>query len=134
VLVGHFLERYAAGKNLTIEPEAMAALLGYRWPGNVRELQHAVQRAIAFGGHTGTLRKEHFLRDFKDRPPEGTQTPGDDRRQLKEVVAATEKMHIQNVLGMTHGKIEEAANILGISRKNLWEKRKQYGLLDGEGE
>jgi DNA-binding NtrC family response regulator len=35
---------------------------------------------------------------------------------------------------MTRGKVDEAAGILGISRKNLWEKRKQYGLLDGETE
>ncbi|MNC99019.1 DNA-binding transcriptional regulator DhaR [compost metagenome] len=53
---------------------------------------------------------------------------------MRDVVAAAEKAHIQNVLNATHGKIEEAANILGISRKNLWEKRKQYGLLDGENE
>jgi len=136
VLVDHFLQRYAAGKALAVEPEAMAALVGYRWPGNVRELQHAVQRAIAFGAHTGVLKKEHFLRDFKDALPEGASsvTPGDDRRALKEVVSAAEKAHIQNVMRMTKGKIEEAANILGISRKNLWEKRKQYGLLDGDSE
>ncbi|MBX3475767.1 MAG: sigma-54-dependent Fis family transcriptional regulator [Planctomycetes bacterium] len=135
-LVDHFLSRYATGKLLAVEPEAMAALVSYRWPGNVRELQHAVQRAIAFGGHTGALKREHFLRDFKDALPEGTSgaTPGDDRRALKEVVAAAEKAHIQNVMRMTKGKIEEAANILGISRKNLWEKRKQYGLLDGDDE
>lgn len=136
VLVQHFLARYSGGKEVTVEPEAMAALAGYRWPGNVRELQHAVQRAIAFGGHQGPLRKEHFLRDFSNALPEGTPalSPGDDRRALKEVVATAEKAHIQNVLTMTKGKIEEAAQILGISRKNLWEKRKQYGLLDGDGE
>ncbi|MBE7490588.1 MAG: sigma-54-dependent Fis family transcriptional regulator [Planctomycetes bacterium] len=136
VLVEHFLQRYAPGRALTIAPEAMAALVAYRWPGNVRELQHAVQRAIAFGGAGGVLKKEHFLRDFKDALPEGaaTITPGDDRRPLKEVVAAAEKAHILNVMRMTRGKVDEAAGILGISRKNLWEKRKQYGLLDGETE
>ena len=134
VLVEHFLQRYAPAKALSIEPEAMAALAAYRWPGNVRELQHAVQRAIAFGGGAGTLRKDHFLRDFKDSLPEGAPTPGDDRRQLKDVVVAAEKAHIQNLLALTKGRIEEAANILGISRKNLWEKRKQYGLLDGDGD
>ncbi|MCC6465656.1 MAG: sigma-54-dependent Fis family transcriptional regulator [Planctomycetes bacterium] len=132
VLTEHFLQRYAAGRSLSIEPDAMAALVRYRWPGNVRELQHAVQRAIAFGGAAGVLKKEHFLRDYSAAIPEGAQgpTPGDDRRSLRDVVVAAEKAHILNVLKLTSGRIEEAANILGISRKNLWEKRKQYGIED----
>jgi DNA-binding NtrC family response regulator len=133
-LVEHFIKRYAGNRQLSVEPEAMAALVAYRWPGNVRELEHSVQRAIALGASTGMLRKEHFLRDFSQSLPEGSEarTPGDDRRTLREVVAAAEKAHIQNVLKMTDGKIEEAAQMLGISRKNLWEKRKMYGLLEGD--
>ncbi|MBX3460374.1 MAG: sigma-54-dependent Fis family transcriptional regulator [Planctomycetes bacterium] len=130
VLVEHFIKRYCPEKELKVDPEAMAALVAYPWPGNVRELQHSVQRAIAFGKAGGVLKKEHFLRDYTAELPQGTETPGDDRRQLKDVVAAAEKAHIKNVLKLTEGKIEEAAAILGISRKNLWEKRKQYGLLD----
>jgi DNA-binding NtrC family response regulator len=131
VLVQHFVNRYSPDKDLTVEPEAMAALVAYPWPGNVRELQHSVQRAIAFGKGGGVLKKEHFLRDYSaDVPQEAGATPGDDRRMLKDVVAAAEKAHIKNVLKLTEGRIEEAAQILGISRKNLWEKRKQYGLLD----
>jgi DNA-binding NtrC family response regulator len=131
VLVQHFVARYSPDKQLNVDPEAMAALVGYPWPGNVRELQHSVQRAIAFGKAGGMLRKEHFLRDYSAELPQGAgnETPGDDRRQLREVVAAAEKAHIQNVMKIAGG-IEEAAQILGISRKNLWEKRKQYGLLD----
>jgi DNA-binding NtrC family response regulator len=132
VLVEHFNARYSPDVALNVDPEAMAALVSYPWPGNVRELQHSVQRAIAFGKAGGVLKKEHFLRDYSAAVPEGAEctTPGDDRRALKDVVAAAEKAHIKNVLRMTGGKIEEAAAILGISRKNLWEKRKQYGLLD----
>jgi DNA-binding NtrC family response regulator len=131
MLVEHFVGRYAGDTQLRIDPEAMAALVAYPWPGNVRELQHSVQRAIAFGKAGGVLKKEHFLRDYSAQLPEGTEaaTPGDDRRQLKDVVAAAEKAHIKNVMRIA-GSVEEAANILGISRKNLWEKRKQYGLLD----
>jgi DNA-binding NtrC family response regulator len=133
-LVDHFIKRNAGNRQISVEPEAMAALVAYRWPGNVRELEHSVQRAIALGASTGMLRKEHFLRDFAAHLPEGSEakSPGDDRRTLKEVVAAAEKAHIQNILKMTEGKIEEAAQMLGISRKNLWEKRKMYGLLEGD--
>ncbi len=132
VLINHFLERYAPGKKLSVDPDAVAALVAYPWPGNVRELQHSVQRAIAFGGNADVLKKEHFLRDYSIEMPHGTEggSPGDDRRTLKEVVSAAEKAHIKNVLDATGGKIEEAASVLGISRKNLWEKRKLYGLLE----
>ncbi len=131
VLVEHFIKRYCPEAELTVEPEAMAALVAYPWPGNVRELQHSVQRAIAFGKAGGVLKRAHFLRDYSAEMPQAEgSTPGDDRRPLKDVVAAAEKAHIKNVLRITEGKIEEAAQILGISRKNLWEKRKQYGLLE----
>ncbi|MDC1141744.1 sigma-54 dependent transcriptional regulator [Planctomycetota bacterium] len=131
-LVNHFIKRYSEGRELVVEPEAMAALAAYPWPGNVRELQHSVQRAIAFGGAGGTLRKEHFLRDYSAEVPttSGNETPGDDRRTLKEVTSAAELAHIANVMKLTGGKVDEAAGILGISRKNLWEKRKNLGLLD----
>ncbi len=130
ILVEHFIKRYCPDRELKVDPEAMTALVVYPWPGNVRELQHSVQRAIAFGKAGGVLKKEHFLRDYTAELPQGAATPGDDRRMLKDVVAAAETAHITNVLKLTDGRIEEAAQILGISRKNLWEKRKQYGLLD----
>ncbi|MBK8207926.1 MAG: sigma-54-dependent Fis family transcriptional regulator [Planctomycetes bacterium] len=130
ILVEHFIKRYCPDRELKVDAEALTALVTYPWPGNVRELQHSVQRAIAFGKAGGVLKKEHFLRDYTAELPQGAATPGDDRRMLKDVVAAAETAHITNVLKLTDGKIEEAAQILGISRKNLWEKRKQYGLLD----
>ncbi len=40
-----------------------------------------------------------------------------------------EKAHIQRTLAAYDGNIQRAAEALGISRKNLWEKRKKYGLL-----
>ena len=44
-------------------------------------------------------------------------------------LADAEREHIRLILEDTDGDIQRAAEILGISRKNLWEKRKKYGLL-----
>jgi DNA-binding NtrC family response regulator len=43
-------------------------------------------------------------------------------------LAAVEKQHIRRTLGHTRGHQGRAAEILGISRKALWEKRKRHGL------
>ena len=51
------------------------------------------------------------------------------RARLKDVVAESEKAHILNTLNLTGGNRTKAAELLGISRKNLWEKMKAYRLL-----
>ncbi len=125
LLVGHFIQLYAKGKHYEVAPETMEALEAYPWPGNVRELEAAVQRAIALSGTANYLKKENLL-----RPKVETQIRKD-RRTLKEVVAEAEREHIRSVLALTGNHKGEAAAILGISRKNLWEKLKEYDL-DGD--
>ncbi len=125
LLVGHFIQLYGKGKHYEVAPETMEALEAYPWPGNVRELEAAVQRAIALAGTANYLKKENLL-----RPKVETQIRKD-RRTLKEVVAEAEKEHIRSVLALTGNHKGEAAGILGISRKNLWEKLKEYDL-DGD--
>src|SRR6202165_489162 len=48
-LIGHFLNRY--GKNHTLLPETLEAMVSYDWPGNVRELENCIQHLVAM--HTG---------------------------------------------------------------------------------
>jgi DNA-binding NtrC family response regulator len=49
---------------------------------------------------------------------------------LKETVAEAEARHIKSVLAYAHGHRGETARILGITRKNLWEKMRDYGIED----
>ena len=49
-------------------------------------------------------------------------------RTLKEVVEESEKEHIREVLKITADHRAQAASLLGISRKNLWEKMKLYAI------
>ncbi|MCK6440673.1 MAG: sigma-54-dependent Fis family transcriptional regulator, partial [Planctomycetes bacterium] len=132
LLLEHFVAKYGGNKGYRIDEDCIAALEAYDWPGNVRELENAVKRAIALSGKEKILKAEHFLRPVGPgaKPPVPALTPGDDLRELKDVVEASEEAHIRQILQHTAGAKGDAASILGISRKNLWEKMKKYGIDD----
>jgi len=82
-------------------------------------------------GSSRVLKAELFMRPVgpgASVQPNPVLTPGDDLRPLKDVIEVVERAHILGVLKHTSGAKQEAADILGISRKNLWEKMKKYGL------
>ncbi len=126
LLVGHFIKKSGKGRDFAVTPEVLEALQGYSWPGNVRELEHAIERAIALAGEDRILKKEHLLRPLTmagtDVPPTGKLAT------LRETVAEAEARHIRSVVAYTQGHRGEAARILGITRKNLWEKMREYGI------
>jgi DNA-binding NtrC family response regulator len=126
LLVGHFIKKLSRGREFAVSSEVLEALQGYSWPGNVRELEHAIERAIALAGSDPILKKEHLLRPLNmpgtDVPPTGKLST------LRETVAEAEARHIRSVVGYTQGHRGEAARILGITRKNLWEKMREYGI------
>jgi two-component system response regulator HydG len=125
LLAQHFIEVYGKSRNYRIEPETLDEMTRYSWPGNVRELEHAVERAIALAGGGETLKREHIL---GTKPvPERKASPGR-VCPLAEAVAEAEKAAIRAALDHTRGRKAEAAQVLGISRKNLWEKMKAYGM------
>jgi DNA-binding NtrC family response regulator len=124
-LATHFLERLAPvhGKSgAAIEPEAVGLLRSYAWPGNTRELKNAIEHALVFG-KSATLCAGDFpeiVRAIRDGAPRG---------QELRTLEALEREAIRATLEGTHFKIGRSAEILGISRKTLLEKRKKYGLL-----
>lgn len=126
LLVGHFIQKFSKGRDFAVTPEVLEALQGYSWPGNVRELEHAIERAIALAGDEPVLKKEHLLRPLNmagtDVPPTGKLST------LREMVAEAEARHIKSVVAYTQGHRGEASRILGITRKNLWEKMREYGI------
>jgi DNA-binding NtrC family response regulator len=132
LIAAHFVKKYCGGREYEIKPETYEAMEEYAWPGNVRELEHAVERAIALSGGARVLKREHLVERsplFKQapRPPGGL-------RPLREVVEDAEKRHLREVLKLVGNHRAQAAQVLGISRKNLWEKLKAYGIEDGDDE
>jgi DNA-binding NtrC family response regulator len=127
LLVDHFVERFAKNEEYSIGADVMASLEQYNWPGNVRELENAVERAIALSGESRDLVVEHLLKKGWDKMVAPGVAPVD-LRPLKEFVSEKEKDHIREVLSHTDGHKAQAAQILGISRKNLWEKMTHHDL------
>ena len=106
--------------------DALAALETYSWPGNVRELENHVAQAIAMAGSSTVLKKEHLLPVDKTR--RAALDPPTELETLREVLVDAERRHLQKVLRAVGGHRTKAASVLGISRKVLWEKLKDYGI------
>jgi DNA-binding NtrC family response regulator len=98
---------------------ARRLLADYRWPGNVRELKNSIERALVFSDGS-TLLPEDF--------PEAVRTAGSDFGVGLRSIENIERDAIRATLEATRYKISKSAEILGISRKTLLDKRKKYGL------
>jgi len=105
--------------------EAQGVLLRYPWPGNVRELKHAIERAVVeLEPGEAAIAPAQLPIDLLAEPATYMGSGPADRPTLEEL----ERRYLELVLRETRGRQTEAARVLGISRKALWEKRKRYGL------
>jgi DNA-binding NtrC family response regulator len=124
LLADYFLDRFGhqLGKKLKgIDKEAAAAMKSHAWPGNVRELQNVMERAVILAADSiriGNLPAELLERD------------GPGNQQGKDILRSTEREIIVRALRNHGGNRRLAAAELGISRRTLQYKLKEYGLLD----
>src|SRR6202789_2999810 len=125
-LAAHFLQRLGSVHGYPeagFDPSVLRLLESYDWPGNIRELKNAVEHALVFAKQP-QLRAEDFP-EIVRAGNSGAQGPGGPLRSLEDL----EREAIKATLDATHYKIGRAAEVLGISRKTLLEKRKKFGLL-----
>jgi DNA-binding NtrC family response regulator len=121
-LADALLERAARvhGRHGAVFTETLRHMLvAYSWPGNVRELKNAIERALVFSTAV-TLTPENFPEPVRAADA----AAGLSLRSLEEI----ERQAIHATLEATRYKISKSAEILGISRKTLLDKRKKYGL------
>jgi DNA-binding NtrC family response regulator len=126
LLVQYFVEKLGGGRLFSVKTDVLEAMSGYSWPGNVRELENHVAQAIAMAGGATVLRKEHLLPVDKTR--RAALEPPTQLRPLRDVLVEAEREHLKRVLAGVGGHRTKAASVLGISRKVLWEKLKDYGI------
>ena len=119
MLAEGFLRR-ANGERRRIAPSAFRALLGYDWPGNLDELRSVMQRA-AIRAHRGVITDTNVIALLKRRHASPS-----DRKSI-----ASPREWILDGLRRNRFRRAESAHFLQISRKTLYNKMKQYGLLDG---
>jgi two-component system response regulator HydG/two-component system response regulator AtoC len=125
ILANHYLQ-YFRGKNKKdireVDPEALKALKSYDWPGNVRELENVMERAVILCPHdtinVECLPKKMHLFDGAEY---------DEVREFN--LPEIEKRTIIRALDKTSWNQSRAAALLGISRKQLRTKMKNFELL-----
>ncbi len=126
LLLEHFIARHGAGRRFEISASTLATLSRHAWPGNVRELENAVQRAIALAGSNTEL----ALADLVPLDPRwrGATEITTGVRPLRDVLRELETAHIVRALDACGGHRSQTADMLGISRKVLWEKMRDFGI------
>ncbi|MEE4601142.1 MAG: sigma-54 dependent transcriptional regulator [Desulfobacteraceae bacterium] len=130
LLAHHFMEKYAKKNRKQVKgfsPLAMDMLLKYAWPGNVRELENVIERAVILLPDEHITEKElpsNITDSYAEKsdwviPP----APVTANRSLEEI----EKQAILATLEDSGGNKSETARRLGINRKTLHKKLKDYG-------
>lgn len=139
-LTAHFVRKAtteSSRRHITIGDDVVAALLLHDWPGNLRQLSNELRRMIALAEdgttlHCGDLSPEISGPWFAIRQPsEAPAGPGVVMRldqPLDVAVEALERAFIERALAQANGRVTDAAQLLGISRKGLFIKRKKLGL------
>jgi two-component system response regulator AtoC len=129
LLTEHILRKLAHKydwPNLALAPEALTYLTAQPWPGNVRELQNVLARAaiLARGRLIG-------VNDVQSSTPSVAPAPAPaGSLLLRDILAETECRVIRQALEQEKWNRTQAARVLGISRRQLFDKIKQYGLQE----
>lgn len=124
LLVNHFLARYAAENDKAvgeISKEALELLTRYAYPGNVRELQNIVERAVVMARGAVVTCADLPAEVQKAAPAPAADT-------LPAQVEELEKKAIAQALERAGGVQSRAAELLGLTERNLRYKLKKYGL------
>lgn len=131
LLAQHFLAKYATKNHKRVKgfsPLAMDMLLKYAWPGNVRELENVIERAVILLPDEHVTEKElpaTITESYAEKgdwvaPPQ----PVAANRPLEEI----EREAILATLEASAGNKSETARRLGINRKTLHKKLKDFGI------
>jgi two-component system, NtrC family, response regulator HydG len=132
LLAQHFLEKFSALNHKSIKgftPQTMDHLIRHDWPGNVRELMNAVERGVV-------LSRSEYLDDqvlpmlpasSAPKAPVSEDPSGEATETLP--LTAVEKATILSALASSDGNKSLASRKLGITRKTLHKKLKEYGVM-----
>jgi DNA-binding NtrC family response regulator len=112
---------------LTLAPSARAWFHDYPWPGNLRELRNLLERCLVMTAHDPKGPHDPNGPNDPLAPLDPAPPPGAIETRPRPLVEL-EKEAIRGALAYTRGNQRQAADLLGISRKALWEKRKRYGI------
>lgn len=140
-----FLGRYAAEcgrKGLRLTDDFIAALLLYDWPGNIRQLANEIRRVAAMAADGQVVSASDLAPEIKANW--NARLDSNDRldapaievrldQPLAQAINELERKFIDHAIDASKGNVADAAQLLGLSRKGLFLKRRRWGLV-GNGE
>ncbi len=135
MLCSHFLEEFSASNNRKIDgitPDAITILSSYSWPGNVRELRNTMEKMVVLGRGERLSARDipANIREAVKASGPAVVLPSGDTMHGGDSLAATEQRMIMATLKKLNGNRTKAAEELGISRRTLHRKLKQYEERD----
>jgi transcriptional regulator with PAS, ATPase and Fis domain len=137
-LIDYYLTKFADEQKKgrpTIDDETLEFLVLYSWPGNVRQLVNEINRIVAFVEPDGRITPALLSPEIQASRRTVRVLPGDEPeirvrldQPLADAVDTIEQLMIRRALERAHGNYENAARLLGISRKGLFLKRRRWGV------
>ena len=128
LLARHFVRKCAPGQDVVISDSTMKRLMSYSWPGNVRELENVVRSGLALG-NGNVLHLENIPIDvpgtaagvrYREELEKG--------RSLQEILSSLEDRIIRETLAEQGGNRSRAAKLLGVHRRYLYSKMREYKI------
>lgn len=130
-LVDFFLHRN--GRPVSMTPAALQKLCAHNWPGNVRELENTVERARVLAPAGVIDAAEIQLAQRVDSMPVHWADAVPLEGGWKKCVATLERSMVERAMMLAGANKSKAAGILGIHRRFLYEKLREFGMM-AEGE
>nr|CAJ31153.1 transcriptional regulatory protein [uncultured sulfate-reducing bacterium] len=130
ILAASFLQEFAEERKLEIEgfsDEVLEVFDAHPWTGNVRELRNVVERAVLFC-RGSKVEVDDIPVSMRGRSRETALEGRDKVMTMHEAVEKAEVRAIRAALASTGGRRADAADLLGVSRKTLWEKIKHHDV------
>ena len=134
-LVEHFLDRFGREMQkpmIRVADETLEYLLLYNWPGNVRQLANEIRRMVALAEPGAMLTPASLSKDIaatrRTIPVEPSEFVLRLDQPLADATDQLERAAIERALTTANGNNDQAAKLLGLSRKGLYLKRQRLGL------
>jgi DNA-binding NtrC family response regulator/tetratricopeptide (TPR) repeat protein len=144
-LANHYLQKFAREYHkgdLRLSEDTMEYLVLYRWPGNTRQLANEMRRLAVLAETGAVMMPEHLSPELaasrrtipaSDRVPDPTEVVVRLDQPMAAAVKHLEQTMMQYALKKCGGRIEETAEMLGLSRKGLYLKRQRFGIEPPQG-